>query len=166
MSTSARTRRKKAVPGALMLTLLNRCGERLPSARSFMACLECALWRNPPGAPSRRYALTLTVTDDDEMSRLARRFLGKRAPTDVLAFEDGGPADAGDNIHLGDVVISRDRAVEEARSRGVAVKDELRLYALHGLLHILGYRDDAAAPRRRMFREQRAILGDSAGDLD
>jgi probable rRNA maturation factor len=128
-----------------------------------------------PGSPelaglaldaSRGYALTLTVTDDEEMSRLARRFLGKRTPTDVLAFEDGGPADAAGGVHLGDVVISRDRAEEEARERGVAVEDELRLYALHGLLHILGYRDDTAARRARMFREQRAILGDSAGRLD
>ena len=71
------------------------------------------------------------------------------APTDVLAF----PAD--DPPRVGDIAIS----VERAMVQGVAdPAAELRLLAVHGLLHCLGHDHHEAAPARRMTELTRALL--------
>ena len=150
--------------GDLTLGIVNRSGKRLPAAAGFAGALSEGLTRNRPRG-GRKFALTLVVVGDREMAKLARRFAGGRGPTDVLAFEDGS-VDAGTGrMDLGEVVISRDRAVAESKARGTSAGDEMRLYALHGLLHVLGYDDGSAAQRRRMFAEQAAVLGEFGGDL-
>jgi probable rRNA maturation factor len=64
---------------------------------------------------------------------LNRRYRGKNKPTDVLSF----PAD--ERGYLGDVVISRGIARKQAKMMGHSLRTELRVLALHGLLHLLGY---------------------------
>ena len=162
MSAAPRT----LVSGPLELTMINRTGRRLPSPETFAGPLRQGLKRNPP-AEGRSWALTLVVTSDDDISGLARRFGWGNRATDVLAFEsDAVGGGKGHRAFLGDVVISRDRALAEGRGRGWSHVDELRLYALHGLLHLLGYRDGTPAERRRMFEEQAAIVGPKGGELD
>ena len=150
--------------GPLQLTVLNRTGKRLPAAAAFADVLAEGIRRNTP-YEGRAFSLTLAVTGDEEISKLAARYADTRAATDVLAFADGTADLPGARIHLGDVVISRDRAVEESAVRGVRAAEEMRLYALHGLLHLLGYDDTSVAGRRRMFAEQAEIVGESGGDL-
>lgn len=96
--------------------------------------------------------LDLLVTTDAEMARMNRKHLGKDNPTDVLAFDDGDVEDG--QVRLGDVAISADTARSEAERRGISFQHELAFYALHGLLHLLGMRDDTDEERSHMHRTQ------------
>jgi probable rRNA maturation factor len=76
------------------------------------------------------------ITDDGELQRLNRQFLGKNYPTDVLSF----PAAEGEGTPagLGEIAISYQRARGQARAFGHSVSDEIRILMLHGVLHLMG----------------------------
>jgi probable rRNA maturation factor len=93
----------------------------------------------------------VTLTGDEELREYNRRYRGLDEPTDVLAFaareeptDRRFQAPPGTQDWLGDIVISLPRAREQARAAGHPVDDEVRLLAVHGLLHLLGY--DHAEP--------------------
>ena len=88
------------------------------------------------------------VTDDRELRRLNRQFLGKDEPTDVLSFPEPGP-----DGFLGEMAISVDRARDQARAGGHSLDDEMRILMLHGLLHLLGM--DHAADWGLMARAEK-----------
>lgn len=71
------------------------------------------------------------------MRALNRQFRGKDAVTDVLSF----PAQT--RGFLGDVVIAAGVATRQAKEAGHTIQAEIRVLALHGLLHLLGYDHDA-----------------------
>jgi rRNA maturation RNase YbeY len=105
-----------------------------------------------------RASLALRLTDDDELRALNARFLGSDAPTDVLAFP------AGERDRVGDVAISVERAVEQ--DEGGDGSAELRLLAVHGLLHCLGHDHSGAAEAAAMTAATRALLpGQTVPDL-
>ena len=103
-------------------------------------------------APARaRGLVTIALVPDARVRALNRKFRGKNANTDVLSF----PSD--EDGYLGDVVISSGVAARQARAAGHSLATELRVLALHGLLHLLGYdheRDDGQMARleRRLRR--------------
>jgi probable rRNA maturation factor len=103
-------------------------------------------------APARaRGDVTVAVVADRRVQALNRQYRGKDRPTDVLSFPAGEPG------QLGDVVIANGVARRQAAAAGHAIGTELRLLALHGLLHLLGYdheRDDGRMARleRRLRR--------------
>jgi probable rRNA maturation factor len=81
-------------------------------------------------------AVNLLVTSSRELRRLNRQFRGKDTPTDVLSF----PAIYGRNGGLtGDVAISADIAAYNARRLGHTAAEEIKILALHGVLHLAGY---------------------------
>lgn len=85
-------------------------------------------------APARaRGAVTVAIVSDARVRALNRRFRRRDVPTDVLSF----PAEEPDQ--LGDVVIAAGVARRQALAAGHSVHTELRVLALHGLLHLLGY---------------------------
>lgn len=75
------------------------------------------------------------LTDDRELRRLNREFLGKDAATDVLSFPESVEAD---RPYLGELAISCDRAQEQADRYGHGLDDELKILMLHGVLHLVG----------------------------
>jgi probable rRNA maturation factor len=95
-----------------------------------------------------RASLCLRLTGDTELQDLNARFLGIDAPTDVLAF----PSD--ERSRVGDVAISVERAIAQAPD-GVA---ELRLLAVHGLLHCLGHDHGLPQPAAAMTAATRSLL--------
>jgi probable rRNA maturation factor len=99
------------------------------------------------------------ITDDRELRRLNRQFLGKDYATDVLSFPQTAPAG-----FLGEIAISAARAREQAPGFGHGIDDEIRILMLHGLLHLMGM--DHETDRGRMARAEagwRARLGLPAG---
>jgi probable rRNA maturation factor len=101
-------------------------------------------------APARaRGSLTIAFVSDQTMRRLNKRFAGKDKATDVLSFcaAGGGPAVGAarggegppEDFFLGDIVIATGVARRQAREAGHPYGRELRVLALHGLLHLLGY---------------------------
>jgi probable rRNA maturation factor len=96
-------------------------------------------------APARASgAVTVAVVPDARVRSLNRQYRGKDSVTDVLSFPAGEPGE------LGDVVIAAGVAGRQARQAGHPIAVELRVLALHGLLHLLGYdheRDDGRMAR-------------------
>src|SRR5687768_936793 len=85
-------------------------------------------------APARaRGAMTVAIVPDGRVQQLNRRYRGKNVPTDVLSFPSDEPG------YLGDVVIAAGVARRQAADGGHSFQHELRVLALHGLLHLLGY---------------------------
>ena len=99
-------------------------------------------------AAGLRGSVNVLVTSSRELRSLNRRFRGKDKPTDVLSF----PAlPAVRNAHAGDIAISAEIAAQNARALGHSAAEEVRILALHGLLHLRGYdheRDNGQMARR------------------
>jgi probable rRNA maturation factor len=105
-------------------------------------------------------AVTLVLTGDREIRELNARFRDLDRPTDVLAF----PLD--DPDYLGDVVISVERAREQAPRFRNDFEAELARLIAHGLLHLLGHDHHTPAEGRRMrAAERRALAGYLPGSL-
>jgi len=98
--------------------------------------------------------LSVAVVDASRMSEMNRRYTGRAGDTDVLAF----PLEDDSDGCVGEVVVSASRAAREAAARGISAKDELALYIVHGVLHLLGYDDGDAASRRKMYAREREVL--------
>jgi probable rRNA maturation factor len=105
-------------------------------------------------APARaRGRVTVALVPDATMSALNKRFRRVDEPTDVLSFPSAQsllsqPSALGPD--LGEIVIARGVARRQARSLGHSTGVELRILALHGLLHLLGY--DHEVDNGRMAR--------------
>jgi len=96
-------------------------------------------------------SVSLLLTDEAEIGRIHGEFLGDDSATDVISFEiDGGV----------DVVVSVERARQQAESRGHSHEAELALYITHGILHACGYDDVEASDREAMRVAERAVLAD------
>jgi probable rRNA maturation factor len=151
-------------------------------ARAAAAALDAA------GAP-RPAGLGLILSGDTELAELNEAHMGKHGPTDVLSFPLLPPAayppHAGKAIveapapgevfalppgvrgHLGDIVVSVERAMDQAGAgRGGQTgdvrwdaRDELRLLVTHGVLHVCGW--DHAEPEEAaaMRAQERSLLG-------
>lgn len=99
--------------------------------------------------------VSVVFTDDDEIRRLHSEFFGLDSATDVITFpfDDDDPDDI-----CGEVVVSVDTARREAKARDLEAAQELCLYALHGVLHLVGYDDVSPADRRRMRGAERKYM--------
>ncbi len=100
-----------------------------------------------------RCELSVSFVDDEEMSELHRRFMGKEGPTDVLSFPMGD--EEGVVPLLGDVVIAPAFA---SRNNG-DLEAELRLLLVHGILHLLGYDHQEDLARGEMWARQERYSG-------
>jgi probable rRNA maturation factor len=87
--------------------------------------------------------LSVGLVDEADMAALHRRYLGRRGATDVLSFQID--RDRRGRTTAGEVVICVPVARRAAAVRGIALKNELLLYALHGMLHLCGF-DDRTEP--------------------
>ncbi len=114
--------------------------------------------REDPGRPTPAEVSIILVTDN-YIRELNRKYRGVEEATDVLAF----PMQEGEfsGLHpqlLGDVVISVERAEEQAREFNHRLEEELSLLTIHGILHLLGYDDSTVRDRKRMKDKEKAIL--------
>jgi probable rRNA maturation factor len=80
--------------------------------------------------------VTVLVTTSRDLRALNNRFRGKDKATDVLSFP---PIHGSVQGFAGDIAISADIAAQNARQLGHSVADEIRVLALHGVLHLAGY---------------------------
>lgn len=107
------------------------------------------------GAPAQA-ELTLVIGDDALLQQLNCQYRGIDAPTDVLSFPSGEIDPETQATYLGDVIISMPRA--QAQSTDHALRDELQLLVVHGVLHLLGHDHGEAAEKACMQAAQDAIL--------
>lgn len=100
--------------------------------------------------------LSLALVGDKRMSDLHVRFMDIAGPTDVLTFpldEDGRG-----RVTAGEVVVCVPEAKRRCGDHGVTLRQELLLYAVHGLLHLCGFDDRTDRDYRRMHRKEDEIL--------
>lgn len=160
-----------------------RDGVRTPLGGAALARTAAAALEEV-GAPAPA-SIGLILSDDTELAQLNQTHMGVTGPTDVLSFpllpawtfQRGGPKPVvprppGTRIHLGDIVLSVERATEQAATgRGGqtgdvrwSAADELRLLVTHGVLHICGW-DHASPDEEASMRalEQRLLVHRSGG---
>jgi probable rRNA maturation factor len=95
--------------------------------------------------------IDILLGDDKLLAELNEEYRDIAGPTDVLAFEMGkDETDSDDHWILGQVVVSCDRAVEQARELGVSFEEELARLTVHGLLHLAGYGHDSETAGSKM----------------
>jgi probable rRNA maturation factor len=115
-------------------------------------------------APSRaRGTMTVALVGDARVRALNRQYRQIDRPTDVLSFPSDEPG------YLGDVVIAAGVATRQAHAAGHSVAVELRVLALHGLLHLLGYdheRDDGRMARLERRLRRRGGLAEGLIERD
>ena len=106
--------------------------------------------------------LSVTLTDNEHIHVINREYRGVDRPTDVISFalnESDEPEieDAEINI-LGDIIISLERAAEQAVEYGHSYRREIAFLTVHGLLHLLGYDHMEEDERLEMEEEQRVVM--------
>lgn len=98
-----------------------------------------------------RTELSIAVVDNGEIQELNARYRNRDEPTDVLSFSAERRLPAGTEV-LGDVVISVEKAEEQARKRGETLEQEMTALLIHGVLHLLGYDHERSRRDARIMR--------------
>ena len=114
-------------------------GTTHPSARGL------GRWLAKIAPRSARGVVAIAILPDRQVKALNRQYRRKNSATDVLSFPGTGE-------YLGDIAISRGIAQKQAKMLGHSLSIELRVLALHGLLHLLGY--DHESDNGRMARAE------------
>ncbi len=112
------------------------------------------------------YEMSLVFTDSETVQKLNRDYRGVDEPTDVLAFymlpQHGADSDfvspPDDITHLGEVIISYPKAVEQAEEQGHSTEQELTLLIIHGILHLLGYDHEKSEEEAKMRAREKELL--------
>ena len=83
---------------------------------------------------------TIVFVSDLAIRKLNREFRGNDYATDVLSFSSEAESFEIENkASLGEVVISVQRAAEQAEQNGLSFENEVQQLILHGLLHLCGH---------------------------
>lgn len=115
---------------------------------------------------------SVTLTDNESIKELNLEYRGIDKATDVLSFPlieylNGKPQiqpvdtdpDSG-RVFLGDIIISVEKAFEQAQNYGHSMERELSFLAVHGILHLLGYDHETETEEKLMFSLQEDILNE------
>jgi rRNA maturation RNase YbeY len=104
--------------------------------------------------------LSILFTDDAQIAELNERYLGRKGPTNVLAFPiSNGSTGEIDSGMLGDIVISVDTAIRESKEEGVALRETIYRLLIHGILHLLNYDHERSLKDEKiMFKEEERLL--------
>ena len=98
-------------------------------------------------------SLDIIFCDDEHLSKLKVKYFDEDVLTDVLAFPIQN-----DTILEAEIYISYDRALASSEEFHVSLNNELVRLIVHGLLHLLGYRDDNEESKKIMFNKQESIV--------
>jgi probable rRNA maturation factor len=94
----------------------------------------------------------LLITTNEEIQKLNKEYRQKDKPTDVLSFSLDDPE------HLGQIIISIERATEQAADIGQSLEEELKFLFCHGVLHLLGYDHENAEDEEKMLKKAYEVL--------
>ena len=103
--------------------------------------------------------ISVTFVNNEQIHELNRQYRDKDMPTDVLSFPMGENGeydvnhDTGAKI-LGDIVISMEKAVEQAQRYGHSLEREVGYLTAHSMLHLLGYDHETSGLDRVRMREK------------
>ncbi|WP_096270619.1 rRNA maturation RNase YbeY [Paucisalibacillus globulus] len=116
---------------------------------------------------SENTEVSITFVNNNEIQEINRDYRNLDKPTDVISFAleettEGEVEIVGDDIPviLGDIIISVEKAKEQAEEYNHSFERELGFLAVHGLLHLLGYDHMTEQDEKEMFQKQEEILGE------
>ena len=100
------------------------------------------------------------IVDDKYIHKINKEYRGIDRPTDVISFalEDDKQIDLPGLRVLGDIYISYDKVISQAKEYNHSNKRELCFLAVHGLLHLLGYDHMTKDDEIKMFSLQKELL--------
>ena len=107
--------------------------------------------------------VSVTIVDNEEIRKINNKFRNIDRATDVLSFplidfdNEDLPND-GSKIYLGDIIISIERAKEQAKEYGHSIDREIGFLTAHSMLHLLGYDHMVPEEEKEMFAKQEEIL--------
>ncbi len=120
------------------------------------------------------YEVSISFVGNEEIRSLNEEYRGIDAPTDVLSFpmmdfeeeellseemqEDPDAEYIDEELALGDIVISLEKAKEQAEEYGHSFERELAFLLTHGMLHLLGYDHEDEKSEKGMFEKQEEYL--------
>lgn len=109
--------------------------------------------------------LSVMFTDDAGITRYNEQFAGKPSPTDVLSFPSEAGSEDDSGHYLGDLIVSLERAKEQAAEQGHGLPEEVEVLVLHGVLHLLGHDHETDEGEMRLLEAElaRELFGGTRG---
>jgi probable rRNA maturation factor len=137
------------------VTIINRqraVSVDLTSLQEFAsrALTECLKLRGASNRLSTLPEVSVVLVSDRRIAEIHRRFMNAPGPTDVITFQHG------------EIFVSTETAKRQARQFGTSFEHELRLYLVHGLLHLAGFDDKTPAGSAEMKRLQERIVASAS----
>lgn len=107
--------------------------------------------------------LSITIVHNEDIQVLNAQYRNKDEATDVLSFQLDNPyrgteETMGMPIMIGDIIISIDKAIDQAKRYNHSFDREIAFLTVHGFLHLLGYTHDNKEEEQVMFQKQESIL--------
>ena len=99
--------------------------------------------------------LSFVFVSNPKIRALNKKFLKRNSATDVLAFDFN--KSKSDELN-GEIIISTDQAIHNARLYKTSSQKELMLYVIHGILHLLGFDDHTSAEIKRLRRKEEELF--------
>ena len=106
--------------------------------------------------------IDMTFVGDGAIKRLNKKYMRRDRPTDVLSFRLDPAGRAGNGL-IGDIYISSDTAYANSRRFGTPYGREIILYAVHGLLHLIGFGDKTKSEKNKIRMLESKFLKILAG---
>lgn len=104
------------------------------------------------------YEISLSLVTTEEIRKLNKQFRNKDQATDVLSFPTDDRFQPEEEKMLGDIVISTEAVIEQAKEYNHSLERELAYLFLHGLLHLLGYDHLVEEEKKEMRKVEEEIL--------
>lgn len=104
--------------------------------------------------------LSIVIEDNVKLQELNSQFRGIDAPTDVLSFSSDEDEPDSESSYIGDIIISFEKAKEQAETAGHPAANEVQLLIIHGVLHLLGFDHYTDSEKEEMWHIQEQIIED------
>ncbi|MDP8213112.1 MAG: rRNA maturation RNase YbeY [Candidatus Zapsychrus exili] len=104
----------------------------------------------------KKSIVSIVFVTSQKIIALNKKFLGKTYATDVLAFDFKG--DAKNGALEGDIIISTDAVIKNSKEFKTNVEEEIALYVIHGILHLLGFDDHKKKDTEVMRLKEKELL--------
>jgi len=99
-------------------------------------------------------SINLILTDDEFLRKMKKKYFKQDVYTDVISFNLEGP---NENIE-GEIYISMDRIIENAKLLKSSIDMELKRIMIHGILHLIGYKDQTNSQKENMTKLENKYL--------
>ena len=102
--------------------------------------------------------VTIVLDSSKKLRELKKTYLGIDEIPDVLSFKSGEINPETGNNYLGDIVISLEKAIDQAKDKNHSIEFEVLTLVVHGVLHLLDYDHSNEADAKTMFEIQDRVL--------